>query len=364
MVLLNFEKFIERVKNELREYLPEEFQGMEISIHQQKKSHDNHAELTITDGRQKSSSVVNLEDYYWDYCNGRRFYSIIGAIAESFEMDNAETDLKMISDFEYAKDLLFIKVSNAMRNGSNLWNVPYTLIEDLAVTYHLKIQDEMGDVTTEIVTNQMLKAYGVSKEVLHQTAMQNSEKLFPANIYNLNEHRKQNFVFEMKRKGKSEAEIADSLKEYPKPEENLLIVVTNNVCFEGAVVIFYPGIMDKIAEITEGDYFILPSSLHEMVILPDRGEFSPEYLANLLSEANATDVAPWDRLIDEVYHYDPIDRVFEKASAFEERIAQKTEAERNAKKQSIMDKLGEKKEAAKAMIGEKKTPFHTAEVSL
>ena len=84
----------------------------------------------------------------------------------------------------------------------------------------------------------------------------------------------------------------------------------------------------------------------------------------MVKEINATQVDPWDRLTDEVYHYDPIDKVFEKASAFEERIAKKAETERNEKKQSIMDKLGEKKEVAKAMVGEKKTPHRTAEASL
>ena len=84
----------------------------------------------------------------------------------------------------------------------------------------------------------------------------------------------------------------------------------------------------------------------------------------MVKEINATQVEPWDRLTDEVYHYDPIDKVFEKASAFEERLAKKAEAERNEKKQSIMDKLGEKKEAAMAMLGEKKTPLRTVETSL
>lgn len=89
-----------------------------------------------------------------------------------------------------------------------------------------------------------------------------------------------------------------------------------------------------------------------------------DLLEEIVASINATEVEPCDRLTDGVYHYDPIDRVFEKASAFEERLAKKAEAERNEKKQSIMDKLGEKKEASKAMTGEKKKTLRTAEVSL
>ena len=122
--------------------------------------------------------------------------------------------------------------------------------------------------------------------------------------------------------------------------------------------------MDKIAETTKGDYFILPSSVHETIILPDNGAMTAKELEAMVTEINATQVEPWDRLTDQVYHYDPIDRVFEKAATFEARIEKKSEAEKAAKKQSIMDKLGEKKEAAKTMVGEKKTPLRTAEVSL
>ena len=74
--------------------------------------------------------------------------------------------------------------------------------------------------------------------------------------------------------------------------------------------------MDKIAETTKGDYFILPSSVHETIILPDNGAMTAKELEAMVTEINATQVEPWDRLTDQVYHYDPIDRVFEKAATF------------------------------------------------
>lgn len=54
-------------------------------------------------------------------------------------------------------------------------------------------------------------------------------------------------------------------------------------------------------------------------------------LEAMVTEINATQVEPWDRLTDQVYHYDPIDRVFEKAATFEARIEKKAEAEKAAK---------------------------------
>lgn len=359
---MNFEVFVNRVKDEIKDHLPETFQDAEFALTQHVKLNDSYAALTIAN--QAVAPVVNLEDYYWDYEHGRSFANIMGAIAESIEMEKPEIDLTSMVDFEKAKELLFIRVSSAEKNENYLKRVPHTLVEDIAITYHLKMNVDETGVASAVIANDTLRMYGVSVEELHKAAVENSEKLFPMYNFNLHERMRQNFINDMKNEGLPDEVIEIMLEEFPEKDEHAMTVVTNDVGVNGAAVIFYPGVMDKLAEITEGDFFVLPSSVHETIIMADRGEFTPEFLKEMVSEINATQVEPWDRLTDEVYHYDPIDMVFEKTSAFEERIAQKAEAERNAKKQSIMDKLDEKKEAAKGMIGEKKTPLRTAEASL
>ncbi|MBO5160276.1 MAG: hypothetical protein J6B94_11930 [Lachnospiraceae bacterium] len=359
---MNFEVFVNRVKDEIKDHLPETFQDAEFALIQHVKLNNSYAALTIVN--QTVAPIVNLEDYYWDYEHGRGFANIMGAIAESIEMEKPEIDLASMVDFEKAKELLFIRVSSAEKNENYLKRVPHTIVEDIAITYHLQMNVDETGVASAVIANDTLRMYGVSVEELHKAAVENSEKLFPMYTFNLHERMRQNYINDMKNEGLSDEEIEMMLEEFPETDDHAMTVVTNDVGVNGAAVIFYPGVMDKLAEITDGDFFVLPSSVHETIIIADRGDFSPEFLKEMVSEINATQVEPWDRLTDEVYHYDPIDRVFEKASSFEERIAQKAEAERNAKKQSIMDKLGEKKDAAKAMIGEKKTPLRTAEVSL
>ena len=359
---MNFEGFVNRVLDQIKEYLPEAYQDAEFVVRQHEKLNNQYAALTIANS--KYASIINLEDYFYDYEHGRSFHSIMGAISESITMEQPELDFAALTDFEKAKELLFIRVSSADKNADYLKNVPHTIVEDMAITYHLKMNVDENGVASAVVTHDNLRMYGVSVEELHQVAVENSEKLFPAYTFDLNERMRQNFIDDMKRDGMPDEMIEEFLKEFPEPGEHAMTVVTNDVGVNGAAVVFYPGMLEKMAEINGGDVFILPSSVHEMIIVPDKGNFTPEYLTNTVADINATQVEPWDRLTNEAYHYDPIDKVFEKASAFEERIAKKTEAERNAKKKSIMDKLGEKKEAAKAMVGEKTAPLRTAEVSL
>ena len=107
-------------------------------------------------------------------------------------------------------------------------------------------------------------------------------------------------------------------------EDSIMTVITNVQGINGAAAIFYPDQMDKIAERLGGDYFILPSSVHETLVVPDDGKMSFLELRSMVTEINATMVNPSERLTDEVYHYDSKDKVFEKAATFDARQKAKT----------------------------------------
>ena len=100
-------------------------------------------------------------------------------------------------------------------------------------------------------------------------------------------------------------------------------VVTNTERIDGAGVIFYPEFMDNMGELLGNDFFILPSSIHQMLILPDDGQVDAEMLRDMVKEVNATQVAPAERLTNDVYHFDTKDHVFEKADRFTERQKEK-----------------------------------------
>ncbi len=82
-----------------------------------------------------------------------------------------------------------------------------------------------------------------------------------------------------------------------------LYVLTNRDSFYGASCLLYPGLAKKIAKTLGGDYYILPSSVHETILLRTGGEADPEYLRNLVREVNSLYVTPQEYLSDEVYMY-------------------------------------------------------------
>ncbi len=82
----------------------------------------------------------------------------------------------------------------------------------------------------------------------------------------------------------------------------------------GAAALFYPGTADWAAETVGGDYYVLPSSVHEVLILPDDGRQDAKALAAMVKEINEQIVLPWERLGSRVLHYSAERKVLEVAA--------------------------------------------------
>jgi len=93
----------------------------------------------------------------------------------------------------------------------------------------------------------------------------------------------------------------------------------------GAGVLAYQDFMDQAAERVGGDFYILPSSIHEVLIVPDNGRMDLKDLEAMVRDVNATQVAPADKLTDSVYHYDSQNKIFELGEKFVERQNERDE---------------------------------------
>ena len=146
----------------------------------------------------------------------------------------------------------------------------------------------------------------------------------------------------------------------PLPGEPVMMVATTEDSRMGASVIQYPGFLEQAAEVMGGDFFVLPSSIHEVLLVPDDGKARYRDLEAMVQSINESQVAPKERLSDHVYHYDQADRVFEMASKTASRKRAKdlegkeNRREPEEKKTSVLVQLGEKKEEAKERAPKKK----------
>ena len=88
-----------------------------------------------------------------------------------------------------------------------------------------------------------------------------------------------------------------------KVEGEMPLVLTTEEGRLGASVLFYPDMTRRIGEIVGGDYYVLPSSVHEVMILPDHGQSDPKALAMMVKQINEATVSPQERLGNKVLHY-------------------------------------------------------------
>ena len=161
------------------------------------------------------------------------------------------------------------------------------------------------------VNYSLMKHYGISQEQLHEDALKSSVAVNPPVFMSMREM--------MSRMTGIDAE--DLGPAVPGPD---LMVLSNEQSLFGAGSLFYPDMLDSVRDRMGGmDYFVLPSSVHEVILVVDDGTMEREALESMVQEINETTVAEEDRLSDHVYHYDGKDHVLEKASTFELRMEQK-----------------------------------------
>lgn len=106
-----------------------------------------------------------------------------------------------------------------------------------------------------------------------------------------------------------------------KPVEDAqLYLATNYDIYNGASVLCASNFFEKAVEAMNGSFYLLPSSRHELLLLPEAevpSEIEPSELTKLVKEVNASEFVGEDRLTDQAYHFDAEQRKFEKVEDYQ-----------------------------------------------
>lgn len=256
-------------------------------------------------------------------------------------------------DFHKVKDSIVIKVVGEEANRPMLLDMPHRSENDMAIIYQILLKQTDEGMTAIKVTNELMEHFGVNEQTIHDVALENTQRQFPATFRPMHE-----VIKEIMRKDFMGIDLdalpeEDDMKVFLESllEEGieemgedapLLYVLTNDCKINGAAVLFYPGMKEQIAEQLGGDYFVLPSSIHEVLVLADQGNMDYRELKDMVNEVNETEVAPDEVLTGEVYFYDRESKQLLFASEKEEKSNTVEKAGKD--KPSIMDMLKEKTE--------------------
>lgn len=324
---MNFQEYVDTVKERIKEYLPEEYAGAEVNVHQMRKLNETYTALSVRKEDQMITPSINLDAFFEEYDGSFvQLNEDLQRMAMLAQTEPENMDMDVLTDYEQAKENLFIRVSSVEQNQNLLDQVPHMIKEDLLITYHITAGIESTGMMSTLINNRMMEQFHVTQEQLHQDALESSMRIMPASIRNMNEVVRPMIREDMLSSGMSEEDADIMLDQMMKDNSNEMTVVTNERTLNGAGVLFYPQMMEELSERMGGDFFILPSSVHEMLVLPDNGLYDAQDLKEMVEDVNTTQVEPEDRLTNEAYHFDSKEHIFEKAETFEARQAAKEKA--------------------------------------
>lgn len=292
--MINYESFKENVTRSFISYMPEAYADYEAIITPFSRCNQTFEGLTLRKQGIKSMPVINLNHLYSVYTEKGDLQSVLFEAA----IDTCKSMCKRVGDNQFSMEgyyqldkkslsKVIMVLINTKWNAKILEEVPHRDFHDLSIVYKLVFKLDGNGVDSCYVRNDMLDSIGVkSEKQLYDIAMKNTRRMYPEAVKKMNDVLEEMLGVEL--------EDADS-------EE--LYVISNKSGFNGAAVILYEDVLQNIANKLDDNLWLLPSSIHEMMALPAKGN-EPSILKQHVSEVNETQVLECERLSNQIYFFD------------------------------------------------------------
>lgn len=234
------------------------------------------------------SPAIFLEEYYRQFCAGASLESVTGEVLKLYrEVELRRSfDENLVKEYEEVGDRIIYRLVNRKSNADILKEIPHRVILDLAVIYLVLVDVNDYGTATMLIRREHQKLWGVSEEELYARAKENTPGLL-----------KKEF-----REMKSVLEEMTGIQD--ESMDSALYVLTNHIRSNGAGVILYEGCLEQIGCRLGENFYALPSSIHEWIMVPQGCAPSENELSAMVKEINETQVEPEEILSDHAYFYD------------------------------------------------------------
>lgn len=297
--MMNYDVFLEVVKERILDYLPEMYQKGEVMINKVQKVNETLDALSVLIGEKSHISPnLYLEDIYQRYRETdnldetlKEAATLYVEIAERATVD--ERDLKL----DTLKDNIICTLVNTEQNKELLEHVPHKPFQDLSIIFRWVVSVGEKQMSSAVVNESLMDQIGMNIDELMEVAMENTKRIMPISICSMEE------TLMGLASNELEMEFIRSMVEAERAPKETMWIISNSMGMNGASAILYEDKLHELAEKLETDLYLLPSSLHECIAVSvDMG--TPEELAEMVQSVNMNEVELKDRLSNNVYHYD------------------------------------------------------------
>ena len=258
-----------------------------------KNNHVTFDGLLILESGCNATPSLYLNYYYDKLKNGADLRLLLDTYQSNKLTENI--DVRFFTEYENVSGRILYKLINASQNKELLQEIPHIKFLDLAIVFYCLVSTNDVGSATILIRNQHLSLWNVTPDMLHQQAAYNTPRLMPPKLIDMNSLL-QEFA----------PDFIDSNSFTPSP----LYVLTNSEKLYGAAAILDARILKNFSITKNNDFYILPSSIHEALLLPkEKGSDDITGLNLIIQDINASQVPKEEILSDHVY-------IFEQASGF------------------------------------------------
>ncbi|WP_343082724.1 DUF5688 family protein [Blautia producta] len=244
--------------------------------------------LSIRQDGSKSAPIIYLSESYQSYLQGKPLNQISKEIVEFYRSQEIpEFDHIDFADYEKMKEKLRVRLVSKENNQAYYKKGPYRIHPMGAEVLYMEVErNESGSMYTQ-VTNDMAESWKIPRAELFQIALENTQNSDEVKFQSMNEVM-------------SEIMTGNAEEDFDSP----MYVLTNKDTQYGATVALYPDVLKQISRQIGSDYYILPSSVHELLILRKKDcDITEKELRSMVREINQSIVEPEEILGNEVFEY-------------------------------------------------------------
>lgn len=305
---MEYKEFMKQLKEQLESYL-----GNDMEVRQFQVSKPNLGKLDVLviwdkkEGKYSVSPNFYVKTYYQKYQKGKTMEELVQEIAELHDVVRSDGETakeldSLINSYKWVKKKVFFRLVNTGRNLELLENSPHIEYLDLSMIFYLLVGEDPEGMVSIRVTNDLLRKWKISPDKLRRLAVRNTETLFPVRSDTLDVAFCNLLSSGRKKVPEEPSEPEEMIRGMKK---GIPLVLTNHKGLNGFSVILYQDCLKGLAEKIQKNLYILPSSCHEALVIPDKGDSEQvQELREMIEKVNRDCVLEEDFLSDEVYYYD------------------------------------------------------------
>lgn len=287
---MTIETFADEVITLLQERFPNVFGTAEFQISRVNKP----GNVILTGISIRLNNAVEIAPVYYVNGfmeNGKTAWDMASDIAGRIENDSsvsAPIGSAFLTNWTLTSQSIVPRLIDSRRGRNDDYlkdRVKTRLTSGIAVIYDITVPNiAEGALASIPVTRDLMRMWEVSPRQIHEAAIKNGPRIRPVKLDSL---------------GHVMAEMMDLPFE---PDEPDIDVLTNHYSQFGSAVILYPGVKDMLdKKYGLQGYYILPSSVHELLITPKKNDIPVNELLEMVMQVNDTEVSAEDLLADDVF---------------------------------------------------------------